>query len=572
MNIIGIDIGTFSIKVAIVQNQNKGFSIIHLESFPLSLDPNKDKQLEIVDFLRNFSSKYSREDTKYILGLDESYVSLRRLLFPFQERHKILKSLAFELEDETPFSQDDAIFDAKIIQLVNSSADVIAIACPKSHIERKIQLASDCQLNLEILSLHGFALANNFESWYQSPPQIKNADDLPSQKGEDVEVSGSGHHESLKNSVPEQLTPAEIVLDIGHKYTHLLIFKNKVLLESQSFNWGGGSLALALSRKYSIHPVEAQKELELKSFVLVQKEEATRDQIQFSDVISQEIDTLSQMLNLRLIELKSKYQLHYTKGSLVGGVAQLKNLTAYLTQKTMIPFSRKNLFSNNEAIQCTTSTHEAYSYGVAIGLAIEGLKRPKNPPLNLLKDEFEVKSKNLQLFLDKWSYTLKVLTAGFIIFLVSSILRDNLALTNADLVREELKSQAKNILGLKGSKANERAVERYIREQQVALKNKKLSESLDQINSPLDILENLSRAIPKTPLVDINLKYFKLLNSNLEIQGEIRSNSQLEQLKQALIAIAKNHKVTTNQVRFQPQRGYQAFAFQLNVERMTEEN
>ena len=111
---IGIDIGSSSIKIAEIESKNKEQSINRLEIFPLSTDPNKDTEIEILDIIRNIATQYDQTTTRFILGVDTKQVSIRRRLFPFKERHKILKSLAFELEDGISSSQSDSISDAKI--------------------------------------------------------------------------------------------------------------------------------------------------------------------------------------------------------------------------------------------------------------------------------------------------------------------------------------------------------------------------------------------------------------------------------------------------------------------------
>ena len=93
---VGIDIGQFSIKVAEVQDNSGSLELLNVEQFPLSQDPNSDRKIEIVDILRNYVLDRQHEHAHYILSVPEWQVSTRRRIFPFKERHKILKSLPFD--------------------------------------------------------------------------------------------------------------------------------------------------------------------------------------------------------------------------------------------------------------------------------------------------------------------------------------------------------------------------------------------------------------------------------------------------------------------------------------------
>ena len=150
---VGIDIGGSSIKLAEVQASNKSYSVTRFQEFPLSNDPTRDKQIQILEILREIAAAYDPHTTRISMAIEQQNVALRNRLFPFKERFKILRSVAFELEDDIPFSQDDAIFDAKITRYVDNSADVIATACPKEYLKDLVNLAREAGLAPNIVSI-----------------------------------------------------------------------------------------------------------------------------------------------------------------------------------------------------------------------------------------------------------------------------------------------------------------------------------------------------------------------------------------------------------------------------------
>ena len=101
---LGIDIGSSSVKIVEMQSTSKGFQVSQFFEHTLNVVPGVDQELEIIEFLRDFTSHYDPNQTRFVVGLRQDRVALRNKFFPFNDRIKIFKSLAFELEEDLPFS------------------------------------------------------------------------------------------------------------------------------------------------------------------------------------------------------------------------------------------------------------------------------------------------------------------------------------------------------------------------------------------------------------------------------------------------------------------------------------
>ncbi len=95
--------------MARIEATKKGLSIYGYHEYPLSLGPGRDKQIELIEILRVIRGTEPDSDIRYCVSLPLWAVSTRLKSFPFRERVKILKATPFELEDELPINQDDAI-------------------------------------------------------------------------------------------------------------------------------------------------------------------------------------------------------------------------------------------------------------------------------------------------------------------------------------------------------------------------------------------------------------------------------------------------------------------------------
>lgn len=551
---VGIDIGSYSVKVVEIFAQSKSFQVHKFEEYLLSQDPNKDQKLEIVEILRDIAAKYDPENTRFVFGLSEQKVSSRHINFPFKERHKILKSIGFELEDLIPLSIDDSILDARVLRYVNKTADTIAIACPKENIEENVQLAKDGKINLNILSVKTFALANVFGDWKESPLEIEDPSLLEDEEGEQI-------------THPPQ--DAKIILNFGHDSTQLLVFIKDTLITTKNIDWGGRHIAHEMAHKYSMQYVETIKELRKKGFILTNNDGATQEEVVLSDTIKSSINKFTDRLKLALLGIQSEHNLKFSEIQYCGGLSGIKNIGAFLTQKLEIPSNKILRLALLPNIDIKNSPNNEISGLTALGLALEGIRKPKNPSINLLKDEFAIQSQNFKRLLDKWSYSLKVLAAIFIVFLVFSILRDSFSENLKFETTANLKKNARKIANLKGSGIKNK-IKKYIRAQKKREQAHKSLEGLQDYSSALDILRSISNLKPAKSVANFNIKHFEVTNTNIILEGNSSSKQGITTLQNALKKIAQGGKVNRVPATYKSQAPWTPFRFQFKVNRFTD--
>jgi general secretion pathway protein L len=544
---VGVDIGTYSIKVAEVEPTSKSYVIRALHEFPLSLDLTKDKKIEIIDTLRTLFQQYDPERTHFVFAVPQKSVSLRFMNFPFRERFKIQRSTASQLEDDLPFSQEDAVFDTKIVRFSGRTADVLAMAVPKERVADILGTANDCGVHPYIISTESLGMANLFDRWAEPPPEV--AAIAP-----DQEVPGP--------------RVAELVLNIGHSTSQLLVYCEGIMHGVRSIDWGSKNIAEAIGIKYSLNYLQAMRELQLKGFLLLEKGQGTKEQITFSQTIEKSVQDLVAVMRLKMLELQSELNLQWTKALMTGGGSQLKNLGAYLTQSFEIPFNRYKQFESHPSVAFETNAQMEAVSGVAIGLAIEALKRPRNPAVTFMKGEFALQSDFFGALWERWGYTAQLAGAAFVFLIVYGVTRDSLSdslLTESDRV---LKMQAEAIAGLKGKRAGIENIRKFINNIDKEAKNRKQAEKVVHINSALDVLNLVSASLSPASLYPLEIKRVQIDNDTAEVHGYTASNSEVGRIQQALQKVARpGSKIDSITPKFPPPAGKVSFAFKFHVER-----
>ncbi|RME18135.1 MAG: hypothetical protein D6797_01035, partial [Bdellovibrio sp.] len=287
------------------------------------------------------------------------------------------------------------------------------------------------------------------------------------------------------------------------------------------------------------------KQLQKQSFILTKKTDATKEQIEFSKTIEMEFHPLIRDIQLVLAEKKLEYHLEYQSLTLSGGCSRIKNLTAFLTQSLDIPCQRLQHSPHFPPLNFEADSHQALECATALGLALEGLKKAKNPPVNLLKGDLAKEGKTWPLFWEKFSYLTKISVALYVAFTAYAIARDYLSSEILDKVETLLRQQAKSIAHLPASRANERHILKFIRTKKRQEKNREFIEKLQQMPSALDILAQISSSTPVNRYGKVQVKKLSIQYDKVHLEGYVSSQRTLKQLKTALKTLSKNKRIQT---------------------------
>lgn len=544
---VGIDIGSSSIKIAEVQASSKGFQVSQYLEHTLNTLPGSDQDLEVIEYLRNLTEQYD-ENTRFIVALRQDRVAIRNKFFPFNDRIKIFKSLPFELEEDLPFSSENAIYDAKIIRTLGGGAEVLACAAPKIHVQNCIQRAQDAGFDPFLISTEGIAFANLFEKWNEAPPAVA----APPPAFDELE---------------RPIRHIHLVLDLGHTRSLVSAFDGHSLIGVRSLLWGGKNIADAISKKYEIPYIEALKELQTKAFILTNKQGATFDQVTFSETIGKSIREMTRDLQMSILEFKSEFNAQIDSVSMTGGTSQIQNLGPFLTQILEVPVNRVSVLDQVPNVLFERSPMISAKIGVALGLAFEGFKKPRNPPINFMRGEFARENHQFKMFWEKWGHTFKIATAALVVLFVYASLRSDFAASLTERTQEVLKSQAKTVANLKGKSASEAGIKKYIRENKKRASDLKTLASVANMNSALDVLKKVNDATPPKTAITLDVQSFNVQDSAVSLQGYVNSPQELSLLQQSLTNITTDGSVKAGRSTLPSRTGRTSFSFSFNVDR-----
>lgn len=548
MRSIGIDIGSSSIKVVEMLTTSKGFQVVQCFERPLSMNPNQDQEIEIIEILRDISAHFDPAQTRFNLCLRQDQVSIRHKFFPFSDRLKIGRSLAYELEEEIPFSSENSIFDAKILRTIGTNAEILACAAPKQHVRNLLQRCADANIDPAVVSVEGMAFANVYERWNEAPAALPPEMDFGDEERK-----------------PERTV--NLVLNMGHTRTLVCAFDGNSLLGIRTILWGAKNIAEAVARKYEIPFLDALQELQTKSFILTSKQGATFDQVTFSETIAKSVREMVRDMQLSIMEFKSEFNAIITQIGITGGASNIKNLGPYLTQQLEVPVNKVYPMDLIPNVLFEKNSRTDSIYGLALGLAIEGLKKPRNPAVSFLRGDFAKQNNSMRKLWNKWGPTVRMTATALVLFIVYSNLRETFSAQLVDHADETLITQAKNVAKLPAKKANETNIKKYIRENKKRAADLKTLESVASMNSALDILKRINDATPAKSQVTLDVKRIDVKDGFVAMEGYVSSPLEMTRLQKALTSVSSDGTVRSNKTGLSPLPGKTSFSFNFNVDR-----
>jgi general secretion pathway protein L len=333
---------------------------------------------------------------------------------------------------------------------------------------------------------------------------------------------------------------------------------------TRTFYCGGRTIIKTIMKQYGIPFADAQKGLVEKGFILTSQEGASHDQITFSNAITHSFKEFNEDIKRTILEIQGDFRVRLSHCDITGGVSQLINLCPFLTQTLELPC---NILRPLETFQ-RSDIPEAVGTrcAVALGLALEGAKRPANPAVNFRKGELSKENRTFRVFFERWNHAIKLAAIGIGFFYLYAFLREPFSAAIVDSSAALLRTKAQET-GLKKGQTGVTQVRRYIKEKEQEIKRRKILAELQDINSALTVMDRLSQLVPQKEQITLDVRRFYLLNDTLTLEGQVTRKDSLMSLQQSLQSLSVNRQVAELTPTHPPENGHIAFAYTLKVPR-----
>lgn len=334
--LIGLDIGSHSIKLVELEPSGRGYNLVSFGMVPTPMGVVNQGDITdtglLASAIQGLIAETRVRKKNVATGLFGTTVIIKKITMPRVDKKVIADQVRFEAEQYIPFEINRISLTHKVLNSNPSpeQMDVLLIAAQNEPLFKYVETVNGAGLNCSVVDVNAFALANCFELNYGA------------NKGDTIGL-----------------------LNFGSEVTNFVVYHNGEVIFSRDIGVGGGSLTAEIHKSMgvTIHEAESHKI----SAVMGQE---VPDEVH--SIISTETERLVE-------EIRNSFEFFSASNSDVrisrcfysGGASQMSSLVKRSSQVLGIPFEFLNPFNSvrSKKYDAGYLGQIAYFVPVAMGLA-----------------------------------------------------------------------------------------------------------------------------------------------------------------------------------------------------------
>lgn len=171
-NVIGLDIGSSSVKICRIKETKKGRLLQTFDSADLPPEAIVDGSLMdanvVTDTIRELVKRNKIRSKEAALSVSGHSVIIKKIPLPLMTEEELEESIVWEAEQYIPFDINDVYLDVEtlVTRAAQGQMDVLLVAAKKEMINDYCSVARDAGLEPMIVDVDAFCVQNMFEANY----------------------------------------------------------------------------------------------------------------------------------------------------------------------------------------------------------------------------------------------------------------------------------------------------------------------------------------------------------------------------------------------------------------------
>jgi len=504
--ILGIDIGSYSVKMAVIERSFRTFSFVEFYERPIQynelLSPEESAAIAIQGLIDDYNLSWD----VICVGFAAQKVTSRLLTFPFGSTKKISQAIEFEIESYIPFSINDMVVDYAVVSQEKNMSRVMTVYIQKGELAKELSMLESINVDPRYVCVEGVDQIN-----------LVNLGMVP----------------------PEG---AYAIIDMGHEKSTVTICHGRNLGYIRAISLAGRSITEAISKHLNVPFDEAEKlKIEMGQLPIVENEVVDDISKAVIDAIREVVDEFLLHLRQTLFTFRETEDVPVEGVYLCGGTSRLPGLDRYLSDVLKLNVTYLNCLDFHF---CHLDRAEAHRHVVpqALALALKGVAG-SGPDINLRSGEFAFKGDVEQL---GGNVRRVGIVVGLIIFLALvnftakyySVKRqvDKLSDDVVTIVRQAMPDAPKRAI------RTPKAAIALIKSKEAELREKTGQLSAMMGVSPLDTLKDVSAAMPPRDQLKIEVVDISMDGDRVTFSGVVDDFKAVDTVKQSM----ENSKYFTN--------------------------
>ena len=307
--VVGIDIGSSSVKVVQLKDNKGSFQLLNAGIFPLPPEAIVDNTLmdssSIATIIKNLVASLGIKTKDVVCSISGNSVIIRKIVLPAMPQEELEDQISWEAEQYIPFDINDVNMDFQILSPDGndpSKMNVLLVASKKDIINDYVAVFSDAGMQLAVVDVDSFAVQNAFEA---------------------------NHDFSSEDIIA--------LVNIGASVMNINVIKDGITLFTRDVQMGGNLYTEEIQKQIGLSSEEAETG---KLLAHESNNESLRN------VILRVNETITQEIRRSLDFYNSTANDDRISGVFVsGGCSKVYNLIDTISEKTGLPVEKLNPFA-----------------------------------------------------------------------------------------------------------------------------------------------------------------------------------------------------------------------------------
>lgn len=512
--ILGLDVGSYSIKVAELTRGFKSFELIHFYERPVQYNEVLTKEESLTAAIQAVLEDNALEWDEIVAAIPGDRVATRLITMPFGNMRKIDQTVEFEIENYIPFELDEVVFDYHASVIDKNMSKVMVAYTNKGEFVKDLTLLNNAGVDPRIICVEGAELINLM-------------------------------HFGL---VPPESSYA--IVDIGHSKTTITIGRGKKLILARTIPIAGRHINDAIHERLHIPPDEAAKLKVEAGRISVDGAEHVDDLTRgINEAIQKVIDELLIHMRQTFFSYRDEEGEAVSGIYLCGGTSRLPGLDQYISYKLRQNVTFLDSIEFHFSRLDRAEVHPSV-VAQALSLALRGVAMGGGSGINFRHGEFAYRGSVKKLgggMRQAGIAAALIIFLGVVYFGVQyCALKKKTARATTDITTlisqalpevstKTIRNPSSGVALLKGKKA------------EVTDKIVKLEDAMGE--SSLDILREISASLPPRDDLQLDIEDFSMGQGRIRLAGRTTSFEAVDIISNSFEASGKFKNVTKGNVR-----------------------
>ncbi len=500
--IIGLDIGTHSIKAVHLRRTFRGFELVGFHEKDIPRGGEVAPSDAVAQAMAELYAEGHLSGDVVITSIPGHQVSARIIKLPFSDRKRLEQVIPFEVEGYTPFNIENMVVSYHVVNVEEGGAQILALLVKKDVVRD----------HLETLGRVGIS------------PKIVDVDVLALYSTSSIMLQGVEGPFS--------------VADIGASKTSLCVIDGRHVSMIRTLPIGGDAITRAIQGEFDLPYEEAEKGKILHGIVLEEGEESEEGR-RFSKCITSSLSPLVREMKQTFHSYEADHHQGVRRIFLCGGTSALRNLIPYLSRELGVETEPLDV-SGAPFNRLPMRAVPAGLIPQGLGLGLRGVGNAGVSQVNFRRDEFAFQSEIKEI-------KGKLLAGGVVMLAILLLVSFDLYL-KLDMKQrhyEDLRAGVRRVFTttLPEVKSIVNEVQQMRSEIQELRKGSLLfSETGEEGMSMLDLMREITVRIPGDVTVDV--KDLAIDRDRVAITGETDSFESVDKIRAGLQAFTGFKRVS----------------------------